>query len=151
VVSAGLKDRSFEALDHEDGNVSAAARSVGLNCNTAYGWIRRHERLLVLRRTLGMDLILVWHAQASPARLALDTMPHRITHRLADVTDHLTAAAPTDRAAAGLDRRPLLPLPNVDADRLRAVVYEQLPRAESDRVTTLYDYGRADGSPTATP
>jgi len=104
---------------------------------------RQHERLLVLWRTLGMDLVLVWHTAGSPARLALDTVPHRITHRLADVTDHLTAAAPTDRAAAGLDRRPLPPLPNVDADSLRAVVCEQLPRAESDRVTELYDYGRA--------
>ncbi|KSZ56904.1 integrase [Rhodococcus pyridinivorans KG-16] len=41
MVSAGLKDRFFEALDREDGNVSAAARSVGLSHNTAFGWMRR--------------------------------------------------------------------------------------------------------------
>lgn len=41
MVSAELKVRFFEALDREHGNVTAAARSVGLNRNTAYGWTRR--------------------------------------------------------------------------------------------------------------
>ena len=41
MVSAESKDRFFQALDREGGNVTVAARSVGLNRNTAYGWIRR--------------------------------------------------------------------------------------------------------------
>ena len=40
MVSAELKVRFFEALDREDGNVTVAARSVGLNRNTAYSWTR---------------------------------------------------------------------------------------------------------------
>ncbi|ASR04537.1 IS30 family transposase [Gordonia alkanivorans] len=41
MVSAELKELFFEALDREYGNVTAAARSVGVNRATAYGWVRR--------------------------------------------------------------------------------------------------------------
>lgn len=41
MACAGLKVRFFEALDREDGNVSAAARCVGVNRNTAFGWVRQ--------------------------------------------------------------------------------------------------------------
>jgi transposase, IS30 family len=41
VVSAELKARFFEALDREDGSVAAAARAVGANRNTAFGWARK--------------------------------------------------------------------------------------------------------------
>ena len=41
MVFAGLKVRFFEALDREDGNVSAAARRVGVNGNTAFRWVRQ--------------------------------------------------------------------------------------------------------------
>lgn len=40
-MSAELKVRFFEALDREDGSVSAAARVVGMNRNTAYVWARK--------------------------------------------------------------------------------------------------------------
>lgn len=36
-----LKARFFEALGKEDGSVTAAARAVGVNPNTAFGWARR--------------------------------------------------------------------------------------------------------------
>jgi IS30 family transposase len=41
VVSEGLKARFFEVLDQENGNISAAARAVGVNCATAFGWARK--------------------------------------------------------------------------------------------------------------
>ncbi len=41
MVSAELKALFFEALAREDGNVSVAARGVGVNLNTAFGWVRR--------------------------------------------------------------------------------------------------------------
>lgn len=104
---------------------------------------RQHERLLALWRTLGMDLTLVWHTDGSPARLVLDGMSYRVTHRLADVTDRLATAAPDAPAAAGFDARPLPPLPNVEAGLFRAAAREQLPRVEFDRVAGLYGHGRA--------
>lgn len=36
-----LKVRFFEALDREDGSISAAARAVGVNRATAFGWARK--------------------------------------------------------------------------------------------------------------
>ncbi|MFF8991159.1 hypothetical protein ACF09H_14670 [Streptomyces sp. NPDC014983] len=36
-----LKAKFFEALDREDGSVSAVARAVGVNRNTAFGWARQ--------------------------------------------------------------------------------------------------------------
>ena len=36
-----LKARFFEALDREDGSITAAARAVGVNRNTAFGWARQ--------------------------------------------------------------------------------------------------------------
>ena len=36
-----LRARFFKALDREGGSVSAAARAVGVNTNTAYGWARK--------------------------------------------------------------------------------------------------------------
>lgn len=36
-----LKAKFFEALDQEDGGITAAARAVGVNRNTAYGWARQ--------------------------------------------------------------------------------------------------------------
>jgi IS30 family transposase/transposase-like protein len=36
-----LKARFFEALDREGGSVTAAARAVGVNRNTAFGWARQ--------------------------------------------------------------------------------------------------------------
>ncbi|WP_422110501.1 hypothetical protein, partial [Cellulosimicrobium arenosum] len=36
-----MRARFFEALDREDGSVSAAARAVGVSRNTAFGWARR--------------------------------------------------------------------------------------------------------------
>lgn len=41
MLSAELKVRFFEALDREGGSVSAAARVVGMNRNTAYAWARK--------------------------------------------------------------------------------------------------------------
>jgi len=41
VVSEELRERFFEALDREAGSVTAAARAVGVNRATAYGWARR--------------------------------------------------------------------------------------------------------------
>lgn len=41
MVSTELKAQFFEALDREDGNVSAAARVSGVNVNTAFGWVRK--------------------------------------------------------------------------------------------------------------
>jgi IS30 family transposase len=41
VVSQELRSRFFRALDREGGSVSAAARAVGVNRNTAYGWARK--------------------------------------------------------------------------------------------------------------
>ncbi|WP_187764749.1 hypothetical protein [Saccharopolyspora spinosa] len=38
MVSGELRARFFEALDRESGSVLAAARVVGVNRNTAYGW-----------------------------------------------------------------------------------------------------------------
>ena len=40
-MSEGLRARFFDALDREDGNVSAAARAVGVNRSTAFFWARR--------------------------------------------------------------------------------------------------------------
>ncbi|GAA2639389.1 hypothetical protein GCM10010411_94500 [Actinomadura fulvescens] len=37
----GLKARFFEALDRENGSISGAARAVGVNRATAYGWARK--------------------------------------------------------------------------------------------------------------
>lgn len=39
--SVELKEAFFEALDRGDGSVTAAAREVGVNRNTAFGWARR--------------------------------------------------------------------------------------------------------------
>nr|WSY53194.1 hypothetical protein OG999_25755 [Streptomyces sp. NBC_00886] len=36
-----LKARFFEALDREDGSITDAARAVGVNRNTAFGWARQ--------------------------------------------------------------------------------------------------------------
>ncbi len=36
-----LKARFFEALDRENGSITAAARAVGVNRNTAFGWARQ--------------------------------------------------------------------------------------------------------------
>ena len=36
-----LRARFFEALDRENGSISAAAHAVGVNRNTAYGWARQ--------------------------------------------------------------------------------------------------------------
>lgn len=36
-----LRARFFESLDREAGSGTAAARAVGVNRNTAYGWMRR--------------------------------------------------------------------------------------------------------------
>lgn len=36
-----LRERFFEALDREDGSITAAARAVGVNRNTVYGWARQ--------------------------------------------------------------------------------------------------------------
>jgi len=36
-----LKARFFEALDKENGSITAAARAVGVNRNTAFGWARQ--------------------------------------------------------------------------------------------------------------
>lgn len=36
-----LKEAFFEALDHQDGSITAAARQVGVSRNTAFGWARR--------------------------------------------------------------------------------------------------------------
>lgn len=36
-----LKARFFEALDRTDGGITAAARAVGVNRNTAFGWARQ--------------------------------------------------------------------------------------------------------------
>lgn len=41
MVSEGLRARFFEALDREDGSVSGAARAVGVNRATAFGWARK--------------------------------------------------------------------------------------------------------------
>lgn len=41
MVSAELRSRFFEALDREDGNVSGAARAVGVSPGTGYGWARK--------------------------------------------------------------------------------------------------------------
>ncbi len=41
MVSGELKARFFEALDAESGSILAAARVVGVNQNTAYGWARK--------------------------------------------------------------------------------------------------------------
>jgi IS30 family transposase len=41
VVSEELKVGFFEALDREGGNVSAAARAVGVSRDTAFGWARK--------------------------------------------------------------------------------------------------------------
>jgi len=41
VVSAELKVRFFEALDRENGSISAASRAVGMSRDTAYGWARK--------------------------------------------------------------------------------------------------------------
>ena len=41
MVSEELKARFFEALDREDGSVSGAARAVGVNRDTAFGWARK--------------------------------------------------------------------------------------------------------------
>lgn len=41
MVSAELKDQFFDVLDRVDGDVTAAARSVGVNPTTAHGWARR--------------------------------------------------------------------------------------------------------------
>lgn len=38
---AELRTRFFEVLDRCDGDISAAARAVGVNRNTAYGWARK--------------------------------------------------------------------------------------------------------------
>lgn len=37
----GLKARFFEALDRENGSVTGAARAVGVNRATAFGWARK--------------------------------------------------------------------------------------------------------------
>lgn len=39
--SVELKEAFFEALDRVDGSVTAAAREVGVNRNTAFGWARK--------------------------------------------------------------------------------------------------------------
>lgn len=36
-----LKARFFEALNRENGSISGAARAVGVNRATAYGWARK--------------------------------------------------------------------------------------------------------------
>ncbi|MET8334316.1 hypothetical protein ABZV14_23145 [Streptosporangium canum] len=36
-----LKARFFDALDREDGSITAAARAVGVNRDTAYAWARQ--------------------------------------------------------------------------------------------------------------
>lgn len=36
-----LRERFFEAVDREDGSITAAAGAVGVNRNTAYGWARQ--------------------------------------------------------------------------------------------------------------
>ncbi|MFF9772872.1 helix-turn-helix domain-containing protein [Streptomyces sp. NPDC013978] len=36
-----LRERFFEALEREDGSITAAARAVGVSRNTAYGWARQ--------------------------------------------------------------------------------------------------------------
>jgi transposase, IS30 family len=41
VVSEGLKGRFFRALDREQGSISGAARAVGVNVATAFGWARK--------------------------------------------------------------------------------------------------------------
>jgi transposase, IS30 family len=41
VVSEELRVRFFEALDREGGSITAAARVVGVNRNTAFGWARK--------------------------------------------------------------------------------------------------------------
>jgi IS30 family transposase len=41
VLSPELRERFFEALEREGGNVSVASRAVGVNLNTAFGWVRR--------------------------------------------------------------------------------------------------------------
>ena len=41
MVSQELRARFFQALDREDGSVSAAARAVGVNRNTAFGRARK--------------------------------------------------------------------------------------------------------------
>lgn len=41
MVSAGLRERFFEALDREGGSISAAARAVGISVSTAFGWARK--------------------------------------------------------------------------------------------------------------
>lgn len=41
MVSAELKAKFFEALDRDDGNITAAARVAGVNRETAYGWARK--------------------------------------------------------------------------------------------------------------
>ena len=40
MVFEELRARFFQALDGQGGSVSAAARVVGVNRNTAYGWAR---------------------------------------------------------------------------------------------------------------
>ena len=41
MLSLELRERFFEALEREGGNVSVASRVVGVNLNTAFGWVRR--------------------------------------------------------------------------------------------------------------
>ena len=41
MVSEGLRARFFEALDRENGSISGAARVVGVNRATAFGWARK--------------------------------------------------------------------------------------------------------------
>jgi transposase, IS30 family len=41
VLSEELKAGFFEALDRENGSVSAAARAVGVSVSTAFGWARK--------------------------------------------------------------------------------------------------------------
>lgn len=41
MVSGELKGKFFEALDREGGSISGAARAVGVNRATAYGWARK--------------------------------------------------------------------------------------------------------------
>src|SRR4051794_40578426 len=41
VVSEDVGAGFFEALDRENGSIAVAARAVGVNRNTAYGWARK--------------------------------------------------------------------------------------------------------------
>lgn len=43
MVSEELKTQFFQALDRENGSISGAARAVGVNRATAYGWARKTD------------------------------------------------------------------------------------------------------------